>query len=499
MLRQIHNQPLPFSGHGAHNEIAQMVQKAESFNKMMSFYDSTVEKYASQPMEVLSLQQMLQFGTRSTDTDRVLKSARYAQREIPKRLARRLLDLQLLPFIVVTNPHIKKVYNSYITSFETIRSFPLVTTLEENNAFCAVLRQQLDLLAPMLDSLSAGLRECMRKELVGEYLRLDSFFDNMLRSRISRRVIAEQHLQMNNPRPGFVGTISTHLDVADAIEFAAQKTQQVCIETFGYCPDVVVTGDKTATLSYVPAHLDYMLYELLKNAMRWAAVVVGSLATLSEPALPQSIIRTSECTAIRATVESREGSRGGVPLGPYTGPLQHKLPPVVVRICAGPTELTIKVCDQGGGIPDAIIDKVWSYGFTTVTDQSPLVTGTANGNPAHKAATAVAGAAANGASSDGAAIQTPFIAPVLPTAPTFGVMQAGGDTNGSRFRLAGLGFGLPLSRLYARYFKGDLSLHSIPGCGTDAYLTLQKLDAQEWQERVDEPTPSPCPTQRVIV
>lgn len=57
-----------------------------------------------------------------------------------------------------------------------------------------------DLAAPMLDSLSAGLRECMRKELVGEYLRLDSFFDNMLRSRISRRVIAEQHLQMNNPR-----------------------------------------------------------------------------------------------------------------------------------------------------------------------------------------------------------------------------------------------------------------------------------------------------------
>ncbi|MEW5297067.1 MAG: hypothetical protein WDW36_000299 [Sanguina aurantia] len=345
-----------------------MVQKAESFNKMMSFYDSTVEKYASQPMEVLSLQQMLQFGTRSTDTDRVLKSARYAQREIPKRLARRLLDLQLLPFIVVTNPHIKKVYNSYITSFETIRSFPLVTTLEENNAFCAVLRQQLDLLAPMLDSLSAGLRECMRKELVGEYLRLDSFFDNMLRSRISRRVIAEQHLQMNNPRPGFVGTISTHLDVADAIEFAAQKTQQVCIETFGYCPDVVVTGDKTATLSYVPAHLDYMLYELLKNAMSGSVTrrcCPSRLTGLCVQAPPDH----------RATVESREGSRGGVPLGPYTGPLQHKLPPVVVRICAGPTELTIKVCDQGGGIPDAIIDKVWSYGFTTVTDQSPLVTG----------------------------------------------------------------------------------------------------------------------------
>lgn len=83
--------------------------------------------------------------------------------------------------------------------------------------------------------------------------------------------------------------------------------------------------------------------------------------------------------------------------------------------------------------------------------------------------------------------------------PTFGVMAAGANNDGSRFRLAGLGFGLPLSRLYARYFKGDLSLHSIPGYGTDAYLTLQKLEVQEWQEKVDEPTPSPCPSQKVIV
>lgn len=37
--------------------------------------------------------------------------------QLPKRLARRLLDLQLLPYIVVTNPHIKKVYNQYYISF----------------------------------------------------------------------------------------------------------------------------------------------------------------------------------------------------------------------------------------------------------------------------------------------------------------------------------------------------------------------------------------------
>jgi pyruvate dehydrogenase kinase 2/3/4 len=47
--------------------------------------------------------------------------------------------------------------------------------------------------------------------------------------------------------------------------------------------------------------------------------------------------------------------------------------------------------------------------------------------------------------------------------------------------IAGFGYGLPLSRLYARYFGGDLSIMSMDGWGTDAYLYLNKLgDSQEF-------------------
>lgn len=41
--------------------------------------------------------------------------------------------------------------------------------------------------------------------------------------------------------------------------------------------------------------------------------------------------------------------------------------------------------------------------------------------------------------------------------------------------IAGFGYGLPLSRLYARYWGGELSLTSMEGYGTDAYLHLSKL------------------------
>ena len=38
-----------------------------------------------------------------------------------------------------------------------------------------------------------------------------------------------------------------------------------------------------------------------------------------------------------------------------------------------------------------------------------------------------------------------------------------------------LGLGLPLARLHARYYGGDVVLKSMEGFGTDAYVYLNRL------------------------
>ncbi|RDX94105.1 [Pyruvate dehydrogenase (acetyl-transferring)] kinase, mitochondrial [Mucuna pruriens] len=104
-------------------------------------------------------------------------------------------------------------------------------------------------------------------------------------------------------------------------------------------------------------------------------------------------------------------------------------PPVRLIVADGIEDVTIKVSDEGGGIARSGLPKIFTYLYSTAR------------NP-------------------------------LDEHSDLGI--------GDNVTMAGYGYGLPISRLYARYFGGDLQIISMEGYGTDAYLHLSRLgDSQE--------------------
>ncbi|KAJ8390635.1 hypothetical protein AAFF_G00102410 [Aldrovandia affinis] len=103
----------------------------------------------------------------------------------------------------------------------------------------------------------------------------------------------------------------------------------------------------------------------------------------------------------------------------------EEFPPVTALVTLGKEDLSIKISDKGGGVPLRKIDRLFNYMYSTAPS------------------------------------------------PSFEPSQAA--------PLAGFGYGLPISRLYARYFQGDLNLYSMEGVGTDAVIYLKALSSESFE------------------
>lgn len=130
----------------------------------------------------------------------------------------------------------------------------------------------------------------------------------------------------------------------------------------------------------------------------------------------------------------------------YPSPEELREHPIRVVVCGDEKTVVIRVSDEGGGIPLQKMDKVWSYLYTTAKPQGE-----------------------EQATSDCDSDDETDVAP-----------------------MAGFGCGLPLSRNYASYVGGRLELNSMPHCGMDAYLYLNRIG--DAQEIVDAPVDAPLPS-----
>jgi pyruvate dehydrogenase kinase 2/3/4 len=124
------------------------------------------------------------FG-RSLTEQRLLSSANYVRTELPTRLAHRVRDMQTLPYVVVTNPHISEVYELYYKAFESLRRVREIKSLEDNEKFCKKIAENLTEHLTVIPKLAMGVLEC-RNLMKAEDM--DRFMNTILRS------VCHQHI-----------------------------------------------------------------------------------------------------------------------------------------------------------------------------------------------------------------------------------------------------------------------------------------------------------------
>lgn len=108
---------------------------------------------------------------------------------------------------------------------------------------------------------------------------------------------------------------------------------------------------------------------------------------------------------------------------------QKDYPPIDVLIAPGSKTTTVRISDRGGGIPKKDQEHIFKYGWTTKKAVDLNKDFSQSTNPMD--------------------YDEKIIEP-------------------------GLGFGLPIARLYAKHFGGKLWLENLYGYGTDVFLSLDK-------------------------
>ena len=237
---------------------------------------------------------------------------------------------------------------------------------------------------------------------------------------------------------------------------AIRDAQKVVAAHYGQpAPSVLIhTPNPDISTTYVDEFLHRNIYELLKNAMR-------------------------------ATCETHLKANPSISLGLSSSSTasKSKLPPIKLVLVDGGEDVTIKISDEGGGMALSEMDKIWSYvhsgGSSSLrqpsitTHRPPKITTTTT--PFQPSAPNTTTLLTSNISKTEKASQPPK---VLQPADSMSVM--GGLSGEARdyldLPLNGSGHGLPLARLIARYFGGDLNLISMQGYGTDSYLSLYRDD-----------------------
>ncbi|AOA64932.1 Pyruvate dehydrogenase complex negative regulator [Komagataella phaffii CBS 7435] len=121
------------------------------------------------------------------------------------------------------------------------------------------------------------------------------------------------------------------------------------------------------------------------------------------------------------------------------GDTSKQMHPIVITVLEGTDDVVIKIADRGGGISPEVLKHIWSYHYSTNNTVDAVQKLTQSEKDQYTLVNSA---------------------------------QQGAEDNAP---MAGLGFGLPLSKLMIRHYgNGDLHINNLYGYGCEVFITLNK-------------------------
>ncbi|KNZ51020.1 hypothetical protein VP01_412g6 [Puccinia sorghi] len=416
-------------------------------------------KLVSYTLRLVSLDRLMRFGPPPLTPSKIVESAELTRHDLSQRLQRTVNAHLSLPYLPASNPHIKHVMSIYRHSLEEISSLPPIRSAEDNSTLLHALETMVDDAADVIGMFANGFKESKR------YLseeQISSFLNRAIQSRISLRLIAEQHLALSKAEPppsnSRIGIVDKKIKLQKTLEGVLQFAAELCEGTYGIAPEWNLLGEVGAEVCFVEMHVSILQH--FKEASLYLDILnLFIISCKNQKKILHQIYfdRGSQKVrvhfAFRATVEHhREVTRSTHPsLPPIEVTIAIERPSalgvnskdsrdqhLVPNASSPQSMLCIRIRDHGGGIDPQDLPHVFSYAFTTVGSEK--------------------------SGQDSMANQADFDR----------ISYGQESLKSSLGRIAGLGFGLPMARLYCRYFGGNLELvnmHGIGG-GVDSYMTL---------------------------
>jgi len=336
-----------------------------------------IYKYSKMIPTPLKLNFIYKYTNSNSHLD-LIKQAKFMKNEIPIRLARMSVKLYELPYGLSNNRYINDVINLYNSSFGKILNTPIPKDFIDCKQIADTLYDIKVCHSNVHTDVSKGVQEWVRiNNNLENKLDINYFLDKFYMSRIGIRTLIGQYIGSFNNDPCIIQKCCPR----DIIKTSIFHSKNICDMEYGISPNININGCEDFTFNYIPSHLYYITFELLKNAMK--ATIDYNIDNMKD---------------------------------------------INIYISEGSTDLIIKISDFGGGFSRDNLENVFSYSYTTT--------------------------------------KTIIKNDILPIHHSY-------DEN--KPILSGLGYGVPLSKLYCKYFHGDLQLIPYEGIGTDALIFINKL------------------------